>query len=80
MDNVLSVHCAYLAREVSYTSPELERSQLTGQPIDTQKNFGTQLTLQYEHRPDGIHRSDDVDAQGLLNNDQVTNVDDVQMA
>jgi hypothetical protein len=61
-----------LAREVTYTSPELERSQLTGQPIDTQKidafNIGYQMnTDQMVYIGDA-----QIGATGLLNSSQVT--------
>lgn len=56
-----------LARENSYTSVELERSQLLGQPIDTQK--GDALNLSYQMNIDQMVYigSSDVGATGLLN-------------
>jgi hypothetical protein len=65
-----------LAREVSYTSVELERSAKTGQSIDTQK-VGALNTL-YQMNTDQMAYigSSDVGATGLLNNASVT-VDDV---
>lgn len=61
-----------LAREVSYTSVELERSQLTGQPIDTQKMDA--LNILYQMNTDQMVYIGDtgVGATGLLNNADVT--------
>jgi len=61
-----------LGREVSYTSVELERSQLTGQPIDAQKMEA--MNILYQMNTDQIVYigSDDVKTQGLLNNDLIT--------
>jgi hypothetical protein len=60
-----------LAREVSYTSVELERSARTGQSIDTQK-IGALNTL-YQMNTDQMCYigSTDVGATGLLNNASV---------
>lgn len=61
-----------LAREISYTSVELERSSLTGQPIDVQKiNAMNQL---YQMNTDQMVYigSSDVGATGLVNSAQVT--------
>ena len=61
-----------LAREVSYTSPELERSQLTGQPIDTQKLDALNMLYQMNTDQMVYIGSADVGATGLLNSTQVT--------
>ena len=60
------------AREVSYTSVELNRSQLTGQPIDVQKINA--LNLLYNMNIDQMVYigSGDVGATGLLNNAGIT--------
>lgn len=61
-----------LAREVSYSSIELDRSQLTGQPIDVQKiNTFNQL---YQMNTDQMVYigSTDVSATGLINDASVT--------
>lgn len=65
-----------LAREVSYTSIELERSQQTGQPIDTQKV--NSLNILYQMNIDQMVYIGDssINATGLLNNASIT-VDDV---
>ena len=59
-------------RELSYSSVELERSQLTGAPIDTQK-FDA-LNLMYQMSVDEMVYIGDADAgaTGLVNNAQVT--------
>ena len=61
-----------LGREVSYTSVELERSQLTGQPIDEQKYDA--LNAMYQLSTDEmVYIGDaDVGATGLVNSAQVT--------
>lgn len=61
-----------LGREISYTSVELERSALTGQPIDTQKT--TALNTLYQMNVDQMVYigSTDVGATGLVNNASVT--------
>eukprot|EP00697_Spironema_sp_BW2_P015416 gnl/Spiro4/6243_TR3214_c0_g1_i1.p1 gnl/Spiro4/6243_TR3214_c0_g1~~gnl/Spiro4/6243_TR3214_c0_g1_i1.p1 ORF type:complete len:287 (+),score=-15.46 gnl/Spiro4/6243_TR3214_c0_g1_i1:28-861(+) len=61
-----------LAREVSYTSIELDRSQLTQQPIDTQQL--TALNDVYQMNTDQMVYigSDDVGATGLVNSAQVS--------
>ena len=61
-----------LGQEVSYTSVELERSQLTGQPIDTAK-FDA-LNILYQMATDEmVYVGDtDVGATGLLNSPLVT--------
>lgn len=61
-----------LAREVSYTSVELERSQLTGQPIDTQKMDALNILYQMNTDQMVYIGSDDVGATGLLNDANVT--------
>lgn len=61
-----------LAREVSYTSIELERSQLTGQSIDTQK-MDTLNTLVQMNTDQMVYiGSSDVGATGLTNSALVT--------
>lgn len=61
-----------LAREISFTSPELERSQLLGQPIDAQKTNA--LNTLYQMNTDQMVYIGDtvVSATGLLNNASVT--------
>ncbi len=61
-----------LAREVAYTSVELERSQLTGNPIDVQ--MVDALNTLYQMNTDQMVYigSDEVSAQGLTNSSQVT--------
>lgn len=66
-----------LAREISYTSLELERSQLTGQPIDVQQMNAFNILYQMNTDQMVYIGSSDVGAQGLLNNDDVTNVGNV---
>lgn len=61
-----------LAREVSYTSVELERSQLLGQPIDTQKVDALNILYQMNTDQMVYIGSTDVGATGLLNNADVT--------
>jgi hypothetical protein len=60
------------AREVSYTSLELSRSQLTGQPIDVQKI--TAMNVLYQMNIDQMVYigSSDVNATGLVNNPNIT--------
>lgn len=60
------------AREVSYTSVELDRSQQTGQPIDLQKINA--LNLLYQMNIDQLVYvgATDVGATGLLNNASIT--------
>jgi len=60
------------AREVSYTSVELERSQLTGQPIDVQKIDALNVLYQMNVDQMVYIGSEDVGATGLLNNADVT--------
>jgi hypothetical protein len=61
-----------LAREVTYTSVELDRSQLTGQPIDTQKMDALNLLYQMNTDQMCYVGSSDVGATGLLNNSSVS--------
>jgi len=61
-----------LAREVSYTSVELERSQLTGQPIDVQKSDALNVLYQMSIDQMVYIGSSDVGATGLFNNSSVT--------
>lgn len=61
-----------LGQEVSYTSVELERSQLIGQPIDTQKFDALNLMYQM-HTDEMVYIGDtDVGAKGLVNSSLVT--------
>lgn len=60
-----------LAREVSYTSVELERSQLTGQPIDNQKLDALNTLYQMNTDQMVYIGSADVGATGLVNNADV---------
>lgn len=61
-----------LGQEVSYSSVELERSQLTGQPIDTAK-FDALNTLYQMATDEMVYVGDtDVGATGLLNSPLVT--------
>jgi hypothetical protein len=61
-----------LAREIAYSSPELERSQLLGQPIDAQKMDA--LNIVYQMNIDQMVYIGDtaVSQTGLLNNSSVT--------
>lgn len=61
-----------LAREVSYTSVELERSQLTGQPIDVQKIDAMNILYQMNTDQMVYIGSTDVGATGFLNDANVT--------
>jgi hypothetical protein len=61
-----------LAREVSYTSVELDRSQLTGQPIDVQKINALNILYQMNIDQMVYVGSTDVGATGLFNNASVT--------
>ena len=61
-----------LGREVSYTSVELDRSQLTGQPIDVQKINGLNELYQMNIDQMVYIGSADVGATGLLNDAGVT--------
>jgi hypothetical protein len=61
-----------LGREVSYTSVELERSQLTGQPIDTQKINAINEIYQMNTDQMVYIGSTDVNATGMFNDPTVT--------
>lgn len=61
-----------LAREVSYTSIELERSQRTGQPIDVQKVAALNTLYQMNTDQMVYIGSSDVGATGLVNAPNVT--------
>lgn len=61
-----------LAREVSYTSIELGRSQRTGQPIDVQKVNALNLLYQMNTDQMVYIGSSDVGATGLVNDPTVT--------
>ena len=61
-----------LAREISYTSPELERSNLLGQPIDAQKIDALNMLYQMNTDQMVYIGSSDVGATGLLNSALVT--------
>lgn len=56
-----------LAREISFTSVELERSQLTGQPIDSQKTDALNTLYQMNTDQMVYIGSSDVGATGLVN-------------
>lgn len=61
-----------LAREVSYTSVELDRSQLLGQPIDAQKMDALNVLYQMNTDQMVYIGASEVGATGLLNNASVT--------
>lgn len=61
-----------LAREMSYTSVELERSQLTGQPIDTQQMDALNLLYQMNTDQMVYIGASEVGATGLLNDSGIT--------
>lgn len=61
-----------LAREISFTSVELERSQLTGQSIDTQKTDALNTLYQMNTDQMVYIGSSDVGATGLINSADVT--------
>lgn len=61
-----------LAREVSYTSVELDRSQLTGQAIDVQKLNALNILYQMNTDQMVYVGSNDVGATGLINDPNVT--------
>lgn len=65
-----------LAREISFTSVELDRSQLTGQPIDTQKTDALNILYQMNTDQMVYIGSSDVGATGLVNDAGVV-IDDV---
>lgn len=61
-----------LGQEVSYSSVELERSQLLGQPIDAQK-FNALNTLYQMSTDEMVYVGDDATgSKGLLNSSEVT--------
>jgi hypothetical protein len=60
-----------LAREVSFTSIELDRSQLTGQPIDAQKADALNILYQMNIDQMVYIGASEVNATGLLNNPSV---------
>jgi len=61
-----------LGQEISYTSVDLERSQLTGVPIDTQK-LNSLNSLYQMFIDEMVYMGDaDVSAKGLFNNASVT--------
>lgn len=60
-----------LAREISFTSVELERSQLLGQPIDSQKTDALNTLYQMNTDQMVYVGSSDVGATGLINNSSV---------
>ena len=64
-----------LAREISYTSVELDRSQLTGQPIDVQKIDAMNQLYQMNTDQMVYVGSEDVGATGLVNSSDVTQTD-----
>lgn len=70
--NKVTLPLRLLAREISFTSVELDRSQLLGQPIDAQKTDA--LNILYQMNTDQICYigSQDVGQQGLLNQSGVT--------
>jgi hypothetical protein len=61
-----------LAREISFTSPELERSQLLGQPIDAQKTDALNILYQMNTDQMVFIGATEVGATGLVNNPSVT--------
>jgi hypothetical protein len=61
-----------LAREISYSSVELDRSALTGQPIDVQKLDAFNILYQMNTDQMVYIGSSDVDATGLINSADVT--------
>ncbi len=64
-----------LAREISFTSVELERSQLTGQSIDAQKTDALNTLYQMNTDQMVYIGSEDVGATGLVNSSDVTSDD-----
>jgi hypothetical protein len=61
-----------LAREISFTSVELERSQLTGQPIDSQKTDALNTLYQMNTDQMVYIGATEVGATGLINSAAVT--------
>lgn len=68
----ISLPLRLLAREVTYTSVELDRSQLLSQPIDTQKMDALNLLYQMNTDQMVYVGSSDVGATGLLNNSSIS--------
>lgn len=60
-----------LAREISFTSVELDRSQLTGQPIDTQKTDALNILYQMNTDQMVYKGAAEVGATGLINSAEV---------
>ena len=61
-----------LGQEISYTSVDLERAQMTGMPIDTQK-LSALNTMYQMFIDEQVYMGDgDVGAKGLVNNASVT--------
>ena len=60
-----------LAREIGYTSIELERSRLLGQPIDSQQLVALQRLYQLEVDAMVYIGDEEVNATGLINSPQV---------
>jgi len=61
-----------LAREISFTSVELDRSQLLGQPIDAQKTDALNILIQMNTDQMVYIGASEVGATGLLNSAAVT--------
>lgn len=61
-----------LGREISYTSVELDRSQLTGQPIDVQKIDAMNILYQMNIDQMVYQGATEVSATGLINDPGVT--------
>lgn len=61
-----------LAREISFTSVELDRSQLLGQPIDAQKTDAMNILKEMNTDQMCYIGATEVGAQGLLNSSLVT--------
>lgn len=61
-----------LGREISFTSVELDRSQRLGTPIDAQKTDALNILYQMNTDQMVYIGSNDVGAQGLLNNSSIT--------
>ena len=68
----ISTPLRLLARELTYTSVELDRSQLTGQPIDVLKMDAMNQLYQMNTDQMVYIGSSDVGATGLLNDPNVT--------
>lgn len=61
-----------LGREISYTSIELDRSQLTQQPIDVQQLNAMNMLYQMNTDQMVYVGSEDVSATGLINSSEIT--------